>query len=284
MKRDILLKKLNFNFPIDINNQLIFLNLSQSKKYYKEFFAYSKIKRFFEFFEYSSFKKKSSFFLYLEKLIKTEKNNFKNEIFQKFWLIIDKKNNKLIGTAKLSNIDYARKSAEWGYGINPKFWGNHYILSVQLALLNYVFYKLNLNRLYGNTHINNKRVITGIEKLGFKKEGIKYDYYFNKSKKNFSDAYSYALLRKNFIKSKIIKNNSMTKKVNIVQVNKIISKVLKKNLFIKKNINMNDIPDWDSVNHFEIISSIEKKFNKKFSNEQILKSLSTLDICKVLNS
>ena len=62
MEKDKLLKKLNFEAPIDVNNQLIFLNLSQSKKYYQEFFAYSKVKKFFEFFEYSSFKKKVIFF------------------------------------------------------------------------------------------------------------------------------------------------------------------------------------------------------------------------------
>jgi RimJ/RimL family protein N-acetyltransferase/acyl carrier protein len=284
MEKDKLLKKLNFEPPIDINNHLLFLNLSQSKKYYQEFFAYSKVKKFFEFFEYSNFKKKSDFFLFLKKLIKTEKNNFENETFQKFWLLVDIKKNKLIGTAKLSNIDPVRKSVEWGYGINSRFWGNHYILSVQLALLNYVFRKLNLNRLYGNTHINNTRVISGIEKLGFIKEGVKSDYYFNKDKKKFFDAYSYSLLRKDFIKNNISKNNSTNNIINFMQINKIISKVLKKKLSIKKNINMNDIPEWDSINHFEIISDIEKRFNKKFTNEQILQSSSTGGIWKALNN
>lgn len=283
MTKDKLLKILNSEAPIDDNNELIFLNLLQSKKYYNNFFAYSKVKKFFEFFEYSSFNSKKKFILFLKKLIKNEKNNYKNETFQKFWLIVDKKNNKLIGTSKLSSLDPIRKSVEWGYGINPKFWGNHYILSVQLALLKYIFNKLNLNRLHGNTHINNRRVIIGIEKLGFKKEGEKYDYYYNKNKKKYFNAYSYSLLKKDF-KIRKKKNNINTNKVNFININKIISKILKKKLPIKKNIKMNDIPEWDSINHFELISNIEKKFNKKLSNNELLRCSSTENIYKILKN
>jgi RimJ/RimL family protein N-acetyltransferase len=185
MKEDKLLKKLNIELPVDDNDEIIFTNLLQSKKYYKEFFLYSKSEKFYEFFEYSPPKRKKTFLFFIKKLIKIENCNYKNETYQKFWLIIDKKNDKLVGSAKLTNLNPIRKSVEWGYGINPKFWGNNYILNIQLALLNYVFNKLNLNRLHGKTHIKNKRVIKGIEKLGFKKEGINNDYYYHQKKKNF---------------------------------------------------------------------------------------------------
>jgi ribosomal-protein-alanine N-acetyltransferase len=281
MKKDKLLKKLNVELPTETNNEIIFLNLSQSKKYYKEFFTYSKFEKFYEFFEYSAFKKKDAFLFFVKKLIKIENNNYKNETFQKFWLIVDKKNDKLVGSAKLTNLDPIRKTVEWGYGVNPEFWGNNYILSIQLALLNYVFNKLNLNRLHGNTHIKNKKVIKGIEKLGFKNEGIKSDYYFHQKEKKFIDAYSYSLLKRDFIK----KNKKTIKEigsVNIKSINKVIADVLKKKLSLEKNIKMNDILEWDSIYHFDIISAIENKFNKKFSNEEILKSSSTENILKIL--
>jgi len=284
MKKKKLLKKLNLELPICANNQIIFHNLMRSKNYYKEFFEYSKVEKFYEFFEYSAFKEEKIFLSFINKLIKIEKNNYKNDTFQKFWLIIDIKNNKLIGSAKLTSVDPVRKSVEWGYGINSKFWGTNYILNIQLALLNYVFNKLNLNRLYGNTHIENRRVISGIEKLGFKKEGIKHDYYYHNKKNKFFDAYSYSLLKRDFKKKNIIsKNNNLTSEVNFAKINKVISKVLKKKLSLKENIKMNEILEWDSIYHFDIISSIEKKFNKKFSNEEILKSSSTENIFKILN-
>lgn len=284
MNKKKLLKKLNLESPICANNQIIFLNLMQSKNYYKEFFEYSKVEKFYEFFEYSAFKEEKKFLSFINKLKKIEQNNYKNDTFQKFWLIIDIKNNKLIGSAKLTSVDPVRKSVEWGYGINPKFWGSNYILNIQSALMNYVFNKLNLNRLYGNTHIENTRVINGIEKLGFKKEGIKNDYYYHNKKNKFFDAYSYSLLKRDFKKKNIIsKNNNMTNEINFAKINKVISKVLKKKLSLKENIKMNEILEWDSIYHFDIISSIEKKFNKKFSNEEILKSSSTENIYKILN-
>jgi RimJ/RimL family protein N-acetyltransferase/acyl carrier protein len=287
MKNKKLLEILNTESPFDNTNTIAFVTLSRSKIFFKDFFAYSKDEKFFEFFEYTALKTKHQFNFFLKKLLKIEKNNYKNPTYQKFWLIIDKKNDKLVGSAKLTDLNPIRKSVEWGYGINPKFWGNNYILNIQLALLNYVFNKLNLNRLHGKTHIKNKRVIKGIEKLGFKKEGINSDYYYHQKKNKFFDAYSYSLLKSDFIKNKIIlkdkkNNNKITDELNFISINKVISKVLKKKLSLEKNIKMNDIVEWDSIYHFDIVSSIEKKFNIKFSNEEILKSSSTESIYKII--
>jgi hypothetical protein len=47
MKKDKLLKKLNIELPVDDNDEIIFTNLLQSKKYYKEFFLYSKSEKFY---------------------------------------------------------------------------------------------------------------------------------------------------------------------------------------------------------------------------------------------
>jgi RimJ/RimL family protein N-acetyltransferase/acyl carrier protein len=285
MKKDKLLEKLNLKLPVDINNEIFFCNLLQSKDYYSQFFAYSKIEKFYEFFEYSAFKKEKNFLNFLNKLIKIERQNNRNENLQKFWLIINKKK-KLIGSAKLTNIDPIRKSVEWGYGINSKFWGNNYILNIQLALLNYIFNELKMNRLYGNTHIKNTRVIKGVEKLGFRKEGIKSDYYYHQKTRKYFDAYSYSFLKCDFKNKTIQKNNKIINKstceVNFININKVISIILKKKLSLKNNIKMNDILEWDSLSHFDIVSAIEKKFNKKFSNDEILKSSSTENIFVIL--
>lgn len=283
MKINKLLHKLNTELPVETNNEIIFLNLAQSKKYYNQFFEYSKIEKFYEFLEYPALKKKNEFFVFLNKLLKIENSNYKNKTYQKFWLIVDNKNDKLIGSAKLTNLNPIRKSVEWGYGIAPKFWGSNYILSIQLALMDYIFNKLNLNRLYGNTHIQNKRVINGIEKLGFKKEGIKRDYYYHQKKNKYFDAYSYSFLKNDFIKNNTIKKeNKKTRVVSVAKINKIISKVLKQKISLKKNIKMNDILKWDSINHFDIISALEKTFDKKFSNEEMVKSVSTENIFRIL--
>jgi RimJ/RimL family protein N-acetyltransferase/acyl carrier protein len=283
MKNKKLLKILNTESPFDNTNTIAFVTLSRSKIFFKDFFAYSKEEKFFEFFEYTALKTRHQFNFFLKKLLKIEKNNYKNLTYQKFWLIIDIKQNKLIGSAKITNLDCIRKSVEWGYGINPKFWGNNYILNIQLSLLNYVFKKLNLNRLYTLTHVKNYRVIKAIEKLGFRKEGIRYDYYFHQTKKKFFNACGYSFLKSDFKKkNKTSKTSKKLSDANFYIVNKIISKTLNKKISIKKNISMNDIPEWDSISHFDLISRIEKKLGKKFSNQEILMSTSTENIVKVL--
>jgi len=70
MEKKKLLKKLNLELPICANNQIIFLNLMRSKNYYKEFFEYSKVEKFYEFFEYSAFKEEKIFLSFINKLIK----------------------------------------------------------------------------------------------------------------------------------------------------------------------------------------------------------------------
>lgn len=291
MKKIVILDKLNSITPECKNGDIKFIDLKKSKKYFKEFFAYSKVDKFFEFFEYSAFKKKSTFDSFILKLQDTEKNNFKNANYQKFWLIIDKNSDKLIGSAKLSSLDPIRKSVEWGYGINSNLWGKDYILKIQQSLLNYVFITLKLNRLYGHTQVNNKRVIKGVELLGFRKEGIKSDYYYNQPKKKFFDAYTYSFLKRDFINDKKVTKkkaiNKVTKKKiinsNYKKINKIISDIIKKKILLESNINMNEINEWDSLSHFDIISKIEKVFKVKFNNEEILNCYNTKNISNILS-
>ena len=93
---------------------------------------------------------------------------------------------------------------------------------------------------------------------------------------------------RNIQKERFIKKNKTSKTSKKLSdayfyiVNKIISKSLNKKISIKKNISMNDIPEWDSISHFDLISRIEKKLGKKFSNQEILMSTSTENIVKVL--
>lgn len=289
MKKKTLLQILSSQCPSDDGNNIIFLPILKSKKYFNQFFEYSKKEVFFKYFEYSSFKQRSELSSYIKKLLKVEKNNGKNSLYQKFWLVIDKTNDKLIGSAKLSSLDPVRKSVEWGYGINPDMWGSPYILKLQESLLNYVFNTLGLNRLYGHTHVKNYNVIKGVEKLGFRKEGVRFDYYYHQKNKKFFDAYAYSMLKRDFLKRNIfvknLKNLSKEKKnsINILSINKVIQKITKSKICLTKNLTMNDVVEWDSVSHFDLINQIEKKFNKKFSNKEILVSTSTENILKILS-
>jgi ribosomal-protein-alanine N-acetyltransferase len=285
MKNKNILNILNTKNPLDHTNTITFLTLSRSKKFFKGFFKYSKEEKFFEFFERSSIKSQGEFNYYIKKLIKTEKNNHQNDTYEKFWLVVDHTQNKVVGSAKLTNVNPLRRSVEWGYGIDFKVWGTDYILKIQSALIDYIFNKLNFHRLHGATHVNNLRVIKALEKLGFRKEGIKYDYLFDKRKNKFFDALSYSFLKTDYVQRK--KFSKITKNlinINYSTINRIISNVFNKKFPARINLNMNNISEWDSVSHFDIISKIEKKFGRKFSNQEILTSTSTDNIIKILKT
>ena len=99
-----------------------------------------------------------------------------------YWFVRDIKNKFLIGTACLVNLNFDRKSIEWGYGIDPKLWGHGYIFKIQEALKFYVFEILKLNRLYGTTFINNKRTINSLLATGMLHEGTLKDMYCKEGK------------------------------------------------------------------------------------------------------
>lgn len=69
-----------------------------------------------------------------------------------------------------------------------------------------------------------------------KKEGIKRDYYFNTKNNTYYDAYSYSLLKSDFIKNNFVKKENRIKnfRVTYENINNTIAKVLKKKNFTKK--------------------------------------------------
>ena len=138
----------------DINRRIYFTRLSI--EFLEEMHEYSLDERLYEYFEYEAFKKINETRQYLEKLINLEGNKIDGRTTI-CWFVRRFKDDKMIGTAKLSNIHFSRQSVEWGYGIDPKLWGLGYILDIQQILKEYVFETLKLNRLWGGTRIDNQR-------------------------------------------------------------------------------------------------------------------------------
>ena len=56
-----------------------------------------------------------------------------------------------------------------------------------------------------------------------------------------------------------------------------------KELKIKNNTKIKDIKKWDSLNHIKIIVILEKKFNIKFSGDQVYNVKNINDILKNIN-
>ena len=94
----------------------------------------------------------------------------RNEDTVKAWII--KYNNKPVGLAQISNIDYANKITEWGFYIADESVRGKGIGSASLfKLIEYVFNEMKFNKMKTMVLENNKLALKLYEKFGFEKEG-----------------------------------------------------------------------------------------------------------------
>jgi len=86
-------------------------------------------------------------------------------------VVIHKESGDLIGGVSLDNFHPVFRSAEIGYWIAPGYWGNNYAPEAAVALIQFGFDTLGLNRIYARCPVANPSSIRVIEKAGMKWEG-----------------------------------------------------------------------------------------------------------------
>lgn len=127
----------------------------------------------------------SDVFLYPNTLEETEKFlDFvmsKNGIDKGNFVIAHKENEEYIGQIDLIKIDWKNRIAEMGIVIGTKDnWGKGYGAEAIKLLQEFVFNRLNLNRLELIVHDYNKRAYNCYKKCGFKEEGrLREKFYIN---------------------------------------------------------------------------------------------------------
>jgi len=97
-------------------------------------------------------------------------------------MIVDKKDNKIIGTVILSNIDYKNGNAEVHIKLLGNARGKGYGTDTVNTLINYAFNELRLNCVYAHVNSYNNPSQKLFEKCGFIKEGILRKRIFKKGK------------------------------------------------------------------------------------------------------
>ena len=125
----------------------------------EEMHRYSVDERLYEFFEFDPFDTVEKTKTYIEKLLQRMSGDIHGRKAM-YWFVRRKIDGYLVGTACLVEMNYARKSVEWGYGVDPELWGSGFILQLQECLKRYVFETLELNRLHGVTMVENYRTIS----------------------------------------------------------------------------------------------------------------------------
>lgn len=112
--------------------------------------------------------------------------------------IILNETNVTIGMANLININYKDGNAEHGLFLDKKYQCKGYGYSVVMAIMNYAFNELRLNRLETTIIANNQPSLKlFLNKCGWKKEGILRKWYFRKG--DFIDKIFLGILREEFI-------------------------------------------------------------------------------------
>ena len=266
---------------IDKFSNILPLTDSESDIYFKHFsmdgleemHEYSKDERLYEFFEFDPFKKIGDTQAYIEKLLQRMSLD-SGEKISMYWFVHRKSDDCMIGTAGLLNLNYGRQSIEWGYGVDPKLWGNGYVLRIQEALKYFTFEVLELNRLHGITMVMNERTIQSVLASGMKHEGVLRDLYCKDG--TYYDGWKYGMIatdyHENNIKSSIVA-------VEINDIIDVVSSILTEEEITSESA-MDNTFSWDSLNHMAIIIALKSQLSINFTPSEIAM---TISINKIYN-
>jgi RimJ/RimL family protein N-acetyltransferase/acyl carrier protein len=243
----------------------------------EEMHKYSINEKLYEFFEFDAFKHQSETARYIEKLLKRMSGSGLDRAAS-YWFVRRVSDDTLVGTAGLLNLDYGRKSIEWGYGIDPDLWGNGYVLKIQEDLKTYVFETLGLNRLHGITMVNNKRTIESVLASGAKNEGIIRDHYCKHGV--FIDGWQYSILAKDYFAERVTSENEI--KVTYKDIIKVLTDLLPQE-FIGMGTSMENTVSWDSLTHMNLMIELKERFGIDFVPSDIAKAISVEAIIALIN-
>ncbi len=114
------------------------------------------------------------------------------------WGIELKANKELIGDCGLGHINEPKRPTELGYMLSKKYWDQGYMSEALSAILKYGFNELDLHRIQGWTHPDNKASSKLLMKYGFIKEGFHREFIYIWHKGIYIDAEMYALLNSDY--------------------------------------------------------------------------------------
>ncbi len=85
--------------------------------------------------------------------------------------LVDRETNKVIGAVGVHNLSAVNRSAEIGYWLAKKYWGNGYVVEAVNRVVEYLFTERKLVRVYAKVFHPNTRSARVLQKAGFVSEG-----------------------------------------------------------------------------------------------------------------
>jgi len=112
------------------------------------------------------------------------------------WGIVHKIDKKLIGTCGFVEWNISHDRGEIGYALSQKYWRQGYMTEAVMAVINFGFRKMNLNRIEARCQVQNVASSGVMEKVGMTFEGILRQQMLIKGE--YWDLKIYSILREEF--------------------------------------------------------------------------------------
>ena len=165
------------------------INLDEN--YLDDMWEYSSDERLYEFFEFGPPAEKQELIDYFHLLLRRASKEDAH-----WWFVRCNGEDKVIGSFGFHDYSSSRKSCEISYAISPSYWGRGFFSEALELGLDFLFDKLDANRICATTAADNLRSIKALEKRGFRKEGQLREFYKNENRGYF-DAVILSLLKSN---------------------------------------------------------------------------------------
>lgn len=111
------------------------------------------------------------------------------------WVIECIGNKKIVGIVGIYNISIIDSKAEIGYVMNKNYMKEGIMTKALLKIIKYLIKDININRIEANVYKENLASIGLCEKIGFKKEGLRIKYMFNKFTNIYMDSYIFSIIK-----------------------------------------------------------------------------------------
>ncbi|HTF05760.1 MAG TPA: GNAT family N-acetyltransferase [Bacteroidia bacterium] len=158
---------MNWIKPGTILNGAIVELVPLEEKHFEELVLLAGEKRIWEFIPVDMTTKEKCFEIFDDAILEREKG------FQFPFVIVHKKEKKIIGSTRLMNIERAHKKLEIGWTwLFPDYWSTTVNLECKLLLLTFCFEELEAVRVQLKTDENNIRSRKAIEKIRGQYEGV----------------------------------------------------------------------------------------------------------------
>ncbi|MFA6308361.1 MAG: GNAT family protein [Clostridia bacterium] len=120
-----------------------------------------------------------------------------NNYNQIYLMVCTKEDDKPIGYICCNDVDYINRKAHWsGLLLNEDFLNKGYGTESSILLIEYLFYELGMNLIYGFVRTDHPASVKMLVKVGMQTDGILRDYVFKRNR--YHDVFLVSILKKDF--------------------------------------------------------------------------------------